>query len=171
MSVWTKPPGKKLPLGYSRCSNRAIEELFSCFLQGNHICLKRWWDSCKRYCKSSKTHLYPKKTTNSIQGVNKTNGTNMSLKWDYTKRASRQWSRKSSENIWDSHFTDLHGWILVKGLIYSKKITTHPDIAHPFGNPPGQLWKESHYCLLVKVARGVFQRCVETTLDILKATE
>ena len=40
----------------------------------------------------------------------------------------------------------------------SKEITTHPDIAHPFGNPPGQLWKEPHHSLLVKVARGVFQR-------------
>ena len=25
-------------------------------------------------------------------------------------------------------------------LFFSKKITTHPDIAHPFGNPLGQLW-------------------------------
>ena len=27
---------------------------------------------------------------------------------------------------------------------FSEKVTTHPDIAHPFGNPPvRQLWKES----------------------------
>ena len=36
------------------------------------------------------------------------------------------------------------------------------------GNPPSQLWKESLYGLLAKVARGVFQRCVETTLDAWK---
>ncbi len=29
----------------------------------------------------------------------------------------------------------------------SKEITTHPDIAHRYRNPPGQLWKESHYSL------------------------
>ena len=33
----------------------------------------------------------------------------------------------------------------------SKKLTTHPDIAHPIGNPPTQLWKDSLYNLLVKV--------------------
>ena len=40
--------------------------------------------------------------------------------------------------------------------------------AHPLGNPPErQLWKESSFLgLLVKVAWGVFQRCVETTLDM-----
>ena len=32
-------------------------------------------------------------------------------------------------------------------------------------SPVRQLWKESHYGLLVKVAWGVFQRCVETTSD------
>ena len=37
-------------------------------------------------------------------------------------------------------------------------------LEHTPGNPPGQLWKESLYGLLVKV-RGVFQRCVETTSD------
>ena len=48
----------------------------------------------------------------------------------------------------------------------SKKVATHPDIAHPFGNPPTQLMKGfPAYSLLVKVARGVFQRCVETTLE------
>ena len=31
-------------------------------------------------------------------------------------------------------------------------------------NPPGQIWKESLYSLLVKVARGVFQRCVPKVL-------
>ena len=46
-----------------------------------------------------------------------------------------------------------------------KKVATHPDIAHPFGNSPTQLWKESLCSLLAKVARGVFQRCVETTLE------
>ena len=37
-------------------------------------------------------------------------------------------------------------------------------LEHTPGNPPGQLWKESDYSMLVKVAPGVFQRCVETTL-------
>ena len=45
----------------------------------------------------------------------------------------------------------------------SKKITTHTP-----GNPPTWLWKESLYGPLVKVARGVFQRCVETTSEIGK---
>ena len=39
-------------------------------------------------------------------------------------------------------------------------------LEHTPGNPPSQLWKESPYSLLVKVARGcVPVRCVETTLE------
>ena len=38
-------------------------------------------------------------------------------------------------------------------------------VEHTPTNPPSQLWKESLYSLLVKVAWGVFQGCVETTLD------
>ena len=34
---------------------------------------------------------------------------------------------------------------------------THTHPGHTPGNPPSQLWKESLYSLLVKVARGVFQ--------------
>ena len=52
-------------------------------------------------------------------------------------------------------------------LKISKKITTHPDIAHPFGNTPFANYESGipAYSLLVKVAWGVFQRCVETTLE------
>ena len=40
-------------------------------------------------------------------------------------------------------------------------------LEHIPGNPPGQLWKESLYSLLVKVARGVFQfGVVETTVPL-----
>ena len=35
----------------------------------------------------------------------------------------------------------------------------------PKQSPGPQLWKDSLYNLLVKVARGVFQRCVETTFE------
>ena len=45
-----------------------------------------------------------------------------------------------------------------------RKIQRTP-IWHTQGNPRSQLWKESLYGLLAKVARGVFQRCVETTLE------
>ncbi len=40
----------------------------------------------------------------------------------------------------------------------SKKVTTHPDIAHPIGNPPleFQLWKES---LFLPVGKGFFGVC------------
>ena len=50
----------------------------------------------------------------------------------------------------------------------SKKVTTHPDIAHPFGNPPRSPTMKGipAYSPLVKVARGVlFQLSVETTLE------
>ena len=48
------------------------------------------------------------------------------------------------------------------------KHTTHPDIAHLFGNPPATptMKGTSAHVLLVQVARGVSQRCVETTLDL-----
>ena len=42
----------------------------------------------------------------------------------------------------------------------SKKITTHPDIAHPRQSPWPTMKGIPAYSLLVKVARGVFQRCV-----------
>ena len=42
----------------------------------------------------------------------------------------------------------------------------HTPISHTPGNLPSQLWKESLYSPLVKVAWDVFQRCVETTLDL-----
>ena len=51
-----------------------------------------------------------------------------------------------------------------KKRVYPKKIQ-HTPISHTPGNPPGQLWKESHYSRFIKVARGVFERCVETTLE------
>ena len=38
-----------------------------------------------------------------------------------------------------------------------KKVTTRPDIAHPFGNSPTQLWKGSLCSLLVKV-QGCFPK-------------
>ena len=47
----------------------------------------------------------------------------------------------------------------------SKKVTTHPDIAHPRQSPVRQLRKESLYSPLGKVAESVFQTCAETTLD------
>ena len=43
--------------------------------------------------------------------------------------------------------------------------TYNTPLEHTPGNPLPQLWKDSLYNLLVKVARGVFQRCVETTLE------
>ncbi len=50
--------------------------------------------------------------------------------------------------------------------------TTFPYIQESYNTPQAiprsQLWKDSLYSLLVKVARGVFQRCVETTLDYRK---
>ena len=42
-----------------------------------------------------------------------------------------------------------------------KKIATHPSKQ----SPVRQLWKESLHILLVKVDRGVFQRCGATTWD------
>ena len=41
----------------------------------------------------------------------------------------------------------------------SKKVTTHPDIAHPFGTPPATPTMKGipFFRPLVKVARGVFQ--------------
>ena len=49
----------------------------------------------------------------------------------------------------------------------SKKVTTHPDIAHPFGNPRFSTMKGfPENSLLVKVFSGcVPVRCVETTLE------
>ena len=42
----------------------------------------------------------------------------------------------------------------------------HTRRAHPFGNPPFAHYERNPFIArLVKVARGVFQRCVETTLD------
>ena len=43
----------------------------------------------------------------------------------------------------------------------------HTPISHTRSAIPRQrqLWKEFLYSLLVKVARGVFQRCGETTLE------
>ena len=68
---------------------------------------------------------------------------------DYDKPLLKQW--------WFRNQPDYKMVVRSPGHV-SKKITTHPL---------GQLWKESHYSLLVKVARGVFQRCVETTLECL----
>ena len=48
---------------------------------------------------------------------------------------------------------------------YPRKLQ-HTPRTHPKQSPVRQLWKESLHSLLVKVARGVFQRCGETTLDI-----
>ena len=49
--------------------------------------------------------------------------------------------------------------------IYIFQESYNTPLEHTSGNPPSQLWKESLYSLLVRF-RGVFQRCVETTLDI-----
>ena len=38
-------------------------------------------------------------------------------------------------------------------------------LEHTPNNPPSQLWKESLHIMLVKVDRGVFQRCGATTWD------
>ncbi len=76
-------------------------------------------------------------------------------------------------------FLLLHAWVnyllifhqpnLVKTFWWSKKIKTHPDIAHPIGNPPATPTMKGipTYSLLVKVARGcVPVRCVETALEM-----
>ena len=49
----------------------------------------------------------------------------------------------------------------------SKKVTTHPDIAHPATAIPRSPTMKGFpaYSLLLQVAWGVFQRCVETTVD------
>ena len=52
------------------------------------------------------------------------------------------------------------------GVSMSKVASTHPYTTPVRQSPVCQLWKKSLFSLLVKVARGVFQRCVETTLDI-----
>ena len=39
-------------------------------------------------------------------------------------------------------------------------------LEHTPGNPTTQLWKDSLYNLLGDRLRGVFQRCVETTLEV-----
>ena len=52
------------------------------------------------------------------------------------------------------------------GVSMSKVVSTHPYTTPVRQSPVRQLWKESLFSLLVKVARGVFQRWVETTLDI-----
>ena len=52
----------------------------------------------------------------------------------------------------DGTHGEAEGWLVMgHGMLISKEVTTHPDIAHPFGNPPTQLWKESLYSLLVQV--------------------
>ena len=49
--------------------------------------------------------------------------------------------------------------------VIPKKIATHPQ-STPQAIPRSPIMKGiMAYSLLVKVARGVFQRCVETTLD------
>jgi len=53
----------------------------------------------------------------------------------------------------------------VSGNHHIPRKIQHTPISHPT-----QLWKISLHSLLVEVARGVFQRCVETTLDWCKAT-
>ena len=73
------------------------------------------------------------------------------------------WLNQPIWNIWSSN------WIISPGIgVEVRNVSNHHlDFSH--GNPPGnahsQLWKESLYSLLVKVAWGVFQRCVETTLE------
>ena len=53
-----------------------------------------------------------------------------------------------------------------KSIFNSKKVTCHTLRAHPFGNPPFANYERNpFYSPLEKVARGLFQRCVETTLD------
>ena len=48
----------------------------------------------------------------------------------------------------------------------SKKVTTHPDIAHPRQSPETANYEKRipAYSLFVKVARGVLQRCVGNNL-------
>ena len=56
-------------------------------------------------------------------------------------------------------------------ISYSRKITCHTHrVAHPFGKPPKTSTMKGipENSLLVMVARGVFQRCVETTFDLWK---
>ena len=50
----------------------------------------------------------------------------------------------------------------IASYIFQESYNT--PLEHTPGNPPTQLWKDSLNSLLVKVARGVFQRCVKTTL-------
>ena len=57
---------------------------------------------------------------------------------------------------------------MCKILLFPRKLRATPRYLTPvFGNPPAcsQLWKESRLIARWKRFRGVFQRCVETTLD------
>ena len=54
----------------------------------------------------------------------------------------------------------------IQGGLCPRKSSTHPDIAHPIGNPRSQLWKKSHKGPVGKGCLGcVPVRCVETTID------
>ena len=59
------------------------------------------------------------------------------------------------------------GRLMKDACNYPRKIQPHPDIAHPFGNPPKPPTMKGIPLngMLAKVARGVFQRYVETTLE------